>query len=326
MNSDERQGLQFRVDQLGSIEDAAVVEAEHTARSGIPVRLSVAMAAHNEAPTIRSAIEQVLAVEGPFELELVVVDDGSTDDTWSIVESFDDPRLVALRHESCRGKGAAIMSASAVATGTHILIFDADLEYSASDIPLLVEPVLCGVASIVYGARIRGSRTVFPSLLYALGSKATTVFANTMFNSWISDMHTCLKLVPLRLFRQLSLSESGFGLDTEMTCEVLRRGMRPFEVPCAYHGRSFAAGKKISTRDGFECLKIVLQVRFRGRIRYTASMLELRAVPADEDVQPMAEPPLRVAELPGPGGSRTSRSHRRRNAMLYAGGGGSKAI
>jgi hypothetical protein len=163
-------------------------------------------------------------------------------------------------------------------------VFDADLEYSTGDIPALLEPVVNGEASVVYGARIRGSRTLLHSLVYGFGSKATTVLANVLFGSRLHDMHTCLKLIPLPLFRQLTLSESGFGLDTEMTCEVLRRGVRPHEVPCSYHGRSVAEGKKISARDGVECLKVLFQVRFRGRISLDSSSDAYDVATADDDM------------------------------------------
>lgn len=237
------------------------------------VKLSIVMAAHNEAPTIELAMRDVLAVRGNFELELLVVDDGSTDGTLEIVRQCNDPRLVVIVHERCRGKGAAVLSAAAAATGTHLLVFDADLEYSALDIPALVEPVLTGTATVVYGARVAGIGTLFQSFKYALGSKMTTLFANVVFDAWLKDMHTCLKLMPLEFFRQLSLSESGFGLDTEITGEVLRRGIRPYEVPCSYRGRSEAAGKKICVRDGVECLKLILQVRLRGLVSYDVDRL-----------------------------------------------------
>ncbi|MDA8291558.1 MAG: glycosyltransferase family 2 protein [Actinomycetota bacterium] len=263
---EERRGSHLRVESLVEYRRARGITTTEQATAPTGIRLSVAMAAHNEERTIGRAISDVLAVSGDFALELIVVDDGSTDGTLRIARSFDDPRLTVLTHPTCRGKGASILEAASVASGTHILLFDADLEYSADDIPRLVEPVASGDAHVVYGARVRGERTMFPSLTYALGSKATTVFTNVIFNSWMTDMHTCLKLVPLALFREMSLSQTGFGLDTEITGEILRRGVRPYEVPCSYHGRSVAEGKKISARDGVECLKVAVQVRMRGRI------------------------------------------------------------
>lgn len=253
--------------------DAAQQGLEVTGSSQLPrpevprrpgMRLTVVMAAHNEARTIEEAVRRVLAVRGPFELELIVVDDGSTDDTLRRARAVEDPRLTVLSHPSQRGKGAAVLSAAAVATGTHVLVFDADLEYSPSDIPSLVEPILEGTAEVVYGARVAGFHTAYQSYRFRLGAGLTTGFANLVFDAGLTDMHTCLKLVPMALFRQLTLTERGFGLDTELTGELLRRGVRPFEIPCTYHGRSRAAGKEISLRDGWECLKVVVRVRRRG--------------------------------------------------------------
>jgi glycosyltransferase involved in cell wall biosynthesis len=229
------------------------------------------MAAHNHHPTNEAAVRDVLSVKGDFEIELIVVDDGSKDRTAEIVRSIADHRLVLVRKDRCAGKGAAILSAVAVASGTHLLIFDADLEYSARDIPALVQPLLEGRAEVVYGARVAGMGTSFSSSRFKLGSDLTTLFTNVVFDAWLKDMHTCLKLVPLYLLRQLSLSEKGFGLDTEITGELLRRGIRPYEVPCSFRGRSIAAGKKITARDGIECLKVALKVRLRGRVEPLAA-------------------------------------------------------
>lgn len=287
---EERQVASGRLERLDSFRSRR--SAAPSACTDVrPVKLSVVMAAFNEERTIGEAIVGVLAVRVPFEIELVVVDDGSTDSTLEVAQSFDDPRLKVLAHSECRGKGASVLDGATAATGSHVLIFDADLEYSAEDIPSLVEPVLRGDASVVYGVRLRGSRTVFPSFKFALGSKVTTIFANVVFNSWLSDMHTCLKLMPLTLFRELSLREAGFGLDTEITGEILRRGIRPYEVACAYHGRSVADGKKISARDGVECLKLVLQVRFRGRIKCDLGTAEpLRVLEGYAELEQDAEP------------------------------------
>lgn len=237
-------------------------------------KLSVVMPAHNEVRTITEAISGVLDLEAPFDLELIVVDDGSDDGTAELIGGFEDVRIVRLRHETRRGKGAALVSAAAAATGSHMLIFDADLEYSPDDIPALVEPVVKGIAQVVYGSRIPGMRTAFQSFRYTFGGRFTTVVANVLFDAWMTDMHTCLKLLPVRLFRDVGPSERGFGLDTELTAEMLRRGVRPYEVPCSYRGRSVANGKKISARDGLECLRVLARVRLRGLVDYDLRALE----------------------------------------------------
>lgn len=252
-------------------------------------KLSVIMAARNEERTVEAAVTQVLEVRGPFELELIVVDDGSTDATLELVRAIDDPRLIVLAHPRARGKGAAVLSGVTVATGTHVLLFDADLEYAASDIPTLMQPVVDGLADVVYGARVAGMGTAFVSSRFKLGSDLTTLFANLVFDAWLADMHTCLKLVPAELFRELQLTQQGFGLDTELTGELLRRGIRPYEVACSYRGRSRAQGKKISVRDGLECLRLIVAVRLRGLVDVAEDEpVEpfVRPVPADRPAEP----------------------------------------
>jgi dolichol-phosphate hexosyltransferase len=236
-----------------------------------PVKLSIIMAAYNEAGTIAQAIEEVLEVEYPFEIELIVVDDGSTDGTADLLALVDDPRVVVLRHLTNRGKGAALLSAVSVATGTHILPFDADLEYLAEDILRLVAPVLKGRCTVVYGVRLFGYNTVYQSYWYAAGNKILTRITNLLFGACLNDLHTCLKLIPLRLLQGMELTETGFGLDTELSASLLRCGIRPFEVPVSYYSRSHAEGKKINWRDALACLWILLRVRSRPRSRFPRS-------------------------------------------------------
>jgi glycosyltransferase involved in cell wall biosynthesis len=219
------------------------------------------MPAYNEERTILSAIEGVLAVDFDCDAELIVVDDGSSDRTWEILEAIHDPRLVAHRHPRNLGKGAALHSAAAVATGSHIVPFDADLEYFPRDLRALLGPVRAGRCDVVYGTRLFGQNTVYQSYRQAMGNRALTHSANLLYDSYLSDLHTCLKLVPLRLFNALDLTETGFGLDTEITAKLLKLGIRPFEVPVGYHSRSYEMGKKITWRHGFECLRVLMSVR-----------------------------------------------------------------
>jgi len=208
-------------------------------------------------------------VDYPCEVELIVVDDGSTDATANIAARFTDPRLIVHRHAMNRGKGAALRTAASLASGTHLLPFDADLEYTPKDIPRLIEPLQTGRFDVVYGARLSGYNTVRHSFRYAVGNKILTTLMNFMFDSYLSDMHTCLKLIPRNTFNSLALSESGFGLDTEITAALLRLGIRPFEVPVSYYSRSHAEGKKINWRDAFECLHILLMVRMKRKSQLT---------------------------------------------------------
>jgi dolichol-phosphate hexosyltransferase len=229
------------------------------------VKLSILMPAYNEERTLAHAIETVLATEFPCDVELIVVDDGSSDATPEILAAIDDPRARVYRHPRNMGKGAALLTAASLATGTHIVPFDADLEYAPSDLCRMLEPVLAGRCDVVYGARLFGVNTVYQSYTHAMGNRALTLAANMLFDSYLSDMHTCLKMMPLQVFRELDLREAGFGLDTEMTAKLLKCGVRPFEVPISYHSRSVAEGKKIGWQDGVECLQVLSRVRFRSR-------------------------------------------------------------
>ncbi len=227
-------------------------------------RLSVVVPSFNEHSTILKVLDDLLSLDIPGkELEIIIVNDGSTDGSRELLESFDDSRLVKLHHSTNLGKGAAVKTGIKAAKGSHLLIFDADHEYDVEDIPRLVTPILTGRAEVVYGNRMSGFGTVHPSLWHAVGNKAMTLLANILFSSAISDLHTCLKLVPMPLLRSFNLDEGGFGLDTEISAEVLRAGYRPFEVPVSYVGRSFEEGKKIRLADALRCVYVLAKVRSR---------------------------------------------------------------
>jgi glycosyltransferase involved in cell wall biosynthesis len=199
-------------------------------------------------------------------MELIVVDDGSTDATADILSRLSDPRLVVLRHPTNRGKGAALRTGAAAARSTHVVPFDADLEYAAADLVPLLAPVLAGDAEVVYGTRVAGRSLPHRSRLYAMGNAMMTGVANQLYGSQLTDLHTCLKLVPRQVFRRIPLLEEGFGLDTELTAWLLRSGLRLAEVPVSYRSRSRAEGKKISWRDGLACLHILLLIRLEQQV------------------------------------------------------------
>jgi dolichol-phosphate hexosyltransferase len=229
------------------------------------VKLSILMPVYNEYATITSAIKEVLGVDFPCDVELVVVDDGSADGTRELYPSFEtDPRVSIHLHERNQGKGAAIRTAASVATGDYLIMCDADLEYSPAQIPTLLAPVLAGDAEVVYGTRTFGSHNSY-SYLYVLGNKAVTTFANVLFNCYISDLETCFKLMPANLYRKLGVRATGFGMEAEVTGKLLRRGIRPYEVPISYKARSREAGKKLTWRDGAEAVWILLRERFIAR-------------------------------------------------------------
>jgi glycosyltransferase involved in cell wall biosynthesis len=242
---------------------ALLASSDRMERGRTPVKLSILMCAYNEERTIVRAVSEVLAADYPCDIELIIVDDGSTDATPTLLRHIRDPRITLHSHPGNRGKGAALRSAAAIARGTHILPFDADLEYSPGDIERLVHPVLAGRCDVVYGARIFGFNTVYRSYRYALGNRLLTRMANILFDAYLSDLHTCLKLIPLAMFRNLNPTESGFGLDTEVTALLLKAGVRPFEVPVSYYSRSHEDGKKITWRDAIACMAILVRVRLR---------------------------------------------------------------
>lgn len=225
------------------------------------VRLSVIMAAYNEERTVRAAAESVLAVDLPCELELIVVDDGSTDRTASELQAITDPRLRAYRHPTNLGKGTAMATGRRLATGTHIVPFDADLEYAADDLRSLVQPVIDHGCPVVLGTRNGGRPATYASFRYALGNRVLTGLANALFGADISDLHTCLKLVSADLLQTLPLRAPGFGGDTELMAAMLRRGIKPYEVPITYQGRSIEEGKKIGWKDAAECCALLVKHR-----------------------------------------------------------------
>src|SRR5258708_15551739 len=165
-------------------------------------------------------------------------------------------------HERNQGKGAAIRTAAQKATGDYVIICDADLEYAPAQIPSLLEPVLRGDARVVYGTRTFGSHNAY-SYLYVLGNKGVTTYANILYNCYISDLETCFKLIPAPLYRDLAVKAAGFGMEAEITGKLLRRGIRPYEVPISYKARSREAGKKLTCRDGVGAIWILTRERMR---------------------------------------------------------------
>ena len=226
------------------------------------MKLSILIPAYNEAATVGVAVKRLLDIRYPCDIELVIVNDGSVDNTMDVLSGIDDPHVVVTEHPVNRGKGAAVRTAAAMATGDYMLVFDADLEYSADDILSLLSPLQRGDAQVVYGVRTFGASTAH-SFWFVIGNRVNTFTANALFNTWISDLHTCLKLLPLSLFRELPVKENGFGLDTELTAMLLARGVRPYEVPIHYKARSREEGKKLTWGDGVEATWILLRVRMK---------------------------------------------------------------
>ncbi|MEW2377332.1 glycosyltransferase family 2 protein [Micromonospora sp. DT178] len=228
------------------------------------MKLSILMPVYNEEERIADALKQALAVDYPCEIELVVVDDGSRDGTGEILGRADDARLRVITHQRNAGKGAAIKTAVDNAEGDYMVILDADLEYDPMDIPKLLDPVLDGRAEVVYGNRTFGSHSAY-SFWYVMGNKGVTMAANVLFNSYIGDLETCFKLMPVALYRSLDIRSRGFGMEAEVTGKLLRRRIRPYEVPISYRARGREEGKKITWKDGVEAIWILGRERTRRR-------------------------------------------------------------
>ena len=226
------------------------------------MKLSILMPVYNEEARLPEALKQALGVDYPCEIELIVVDDGSKDATPEILSRVDDARVTVVSQPRNMGKGAAIRTGVDRATGDCLVILDADLEYDPQDIPRLLEPVLDGRAEVVYGNRTFGSHSSF-SFWYVMGNKAVTTAANMLYNCYLGDLETCFKLMPLELYRSLDVKSRGFGMEAEVTGKLLRRGVRPYEVPISYRARTREEGKKITWRDGVEALWILARERAR---------------------------------------------------------------
>jgi len=226
------------------------------------MKLSILTPVYNEAKTLQKVVDRLLSIQFPTEVEFVLVNDGSTDATREILDNISDSRVTVFHQLKNQGKGAAIRKAAEIATGDYIIICDADEEYRPQEIPMLMQPILDGEADVIYGTRTFGSHTSF-SYWYVIGNRGVNLIANVLFNAYISDVETCFKMMPLKLYRSLNITENGFGMEAEVTAKLLARGYRPYEVPISYKARTRAEGKKITARDGFEALWILLKIRVK---------------------------------------------------------------
>jgi glycosyltransferase involved in cell wall biosynthesis len=223
--------------------------------------VTIVMPVFNEHLRLERAVDAVLAVHVSDDMELLIVDDGSTDGTRDILRERSWPSQVrVIYHDRNRGKGAAIRTALAEARGIYTTIMDADLEYEPSDIPALVAPLRAGDAKAVFGTRAFQSHSAY-SFWYVVGNRSVTFAANLLYNSWISDMMTGHKAMSTELFRSLELRERGFGIEAEITARLLRRGIRIYEVPVGYTARSREEGKKLTALDGLRVLRTLLRCR-----------------------------------------------------------------
>jgi len=222
--------------------------------------LSVVMPVFNERNTIEEIIGRVLAVR--MRIQLIVVDDRSTDGTGDILERLQQQHgFLLLRQPRNAGKGAALRRGFAAVTGDLVLIQDADLEYSPEEYPMLTELIIAGRADVVYGSRFLGRHRVFLMTHY-LGNRLLTMIANVLYNTMLTDMETCYKVMRTDVLRSMELRSNGFGIEPEITAKVFKRKYRVYEIPISYDGRGYEEGKKITWRDGVVALWVLLKYRF----------------------------------------------------------------
>ena len=221
--------------------------------------LSVVMPVFNEAATIDEIIRRVLAV--PLRTQLIVVDDCSTDGTRDLLAALQrELGFTLLLQPRNMGKGAALRRGFEAVRGDLVAIQDADLEYSPEEFPTVIELICQGRADVVYGSRFIGRHRVFLFTHY-LGNRFLTLVTNILYNTMLTDMETCYKVMRTEVLRSMTLRSNGFGIEPELTAKIFKRGYRVYEVPITYDGRGYDEGKKIGWRDGFVALWVLLRYR-----------------------------------------------------------------
>lgn len=222
------------------------------------MKLSVIVPVYNEEATIRKVLSELLKSKVVY--EIVVVNDGSTDNTHQEIKKVKHPKINIL-HKPNGGKGSAIKEGMKKVKGDYVLIQDADLEYHPEDIEGLIHPVLKRNVSVVYGSRFLGSHS---NLLFwhMIGNRLLNFLVNILYDTTLSDLETCYKLVPTKILKEINLSSNGFEIETEITCKLLKKGVRIYEVPISYVGRDFSEGKKITWKDGLHAVVSIVKYRF----------------------------------------------------------------
>ncbi len=217
--------------------------------------VSVVMPCYNERPTIVKSVQRV--IDAPFPKEIVVVDDGSTDGTRDVLQNEVEkmPTVRVFYQDKNRGKGAALRRGFHEATGDIIIVQDADLEYDPRDIPTVVQPILDGDADVVYGSRFLGGPHRVLYYWHSVGNHLLTTVSNMISDLNLTDMETCYKAFRSEVLKSITLEEDRFGFEPEVTVKLARRpGIRVYEVPISYRGRTYAEGKKIGLKDAFRAM------------------------------------------------------------------------
>jgi glycosyltransferase involved in cell wall biosynthesis len=222
--------------------------------------LSVVMPVYNERDTIEEIVMRVMRV--PIRIELIVVDDCSGDGTRDLLPALQQRYGFKLVLQQVNGgKGSALRRGFQEVTGDVVVIQDADLEYSPEEYPDLISLICDGRADVVYGSRFIGRHRVFLFTHYA-GNRLLTLITNILYNTMLTDMETCYKMMRSEVLRSMTLQSSGFGIEPELTAKIFKRGFRVYEVPITYDGRGYEEGKKITWRDGLVALWVLIKYRF----------------------------------------------------------------
>ncbi|MFL5757394.1 MAG: glycosyltransferase family 2 protein [Chloroflexota bacterium] len=221
------------------------------------VKVTLLIPAYNEAATIGEVLDRVAALG--LDTQVIVVDDGSTDGTGDIAAA----RGAHVIRQHNQGKGAAIRTGIPHVEGDIAVIQDADMEYDPADVPSLIEPIQRGVADVVYGSRLSGGRPQRAYMFWHLvGNRFLSLLTNVLFNTTLSDMETGYKAFRSEVLRELDLRETDFAIEPEITGQICKRNLRIYELPISYYGRTYAEGKKITWRDGFKAIRVLVRVRF----------------------------------------------------------------